>query len=412
MERLVFVLAIIVFFFFCWILVLIVNRNGRQSDQIKNEEKEIPLNPFMKQGEGYVDVYYSPMQTVQRLKNISPYERVTATPLMHVKNASKVNKGDRLISIVFKTRSLVSTVSTGNQWYDREIIIDIESPVDGYVILPKMDFLYDLSRDLFVATIYETYEGMLGRAFEFSFSIEYDVLSNTKYIEWKKVNGDDTQFLSIANFRCLSFSFSVKEDAPIMLVKYIYKTIRGTLMEILFEDNTNISFPLNGNLDNHNAIQVPLLLNDIECLRNKKASLIRINQNENYTDLKISLEDSIALCRFVETYIVVLNEMGVKIPVTNEKKEKNNSSCWVYLMHDTINNAFKIGISNNPCYRERTLQSEKPFIEKLSAREYPSRTIARSIESSLHKVYEAKHLRGEWFKLGNDDVEEIKNILR
>ena len=226
------------------------------------------------------------------------------------------------------------------------------------------------------------------------------------------MNGDDTQFLSIANFRCLSFSFSVKEDAPIMLVKYIYKTIRGTLMEILFEDNTNISFPLNGNLDNHNAIQVPLLLNDIECLRNKKASLIRINQNENYTDLKISLEDSIALCRFVETYIVVLNEMGVKIPVTNEKKEKNNSSCWVYLMHDTINNAFKIGISNNPCYRERTLQSEKPFIEKLSAREYPSRTIARSIESSLHKVYEAKHLRGEWFKLGNDDVEEIKNILR
>ena len=94
----------------------------------------------------------------------------------------------------------------------------------------------------------------------------------------------------------------------------------------------------------------------------------------------------------------------------NDNKEK--SSCYVYLMIDTTNNFHKIGISNHPRYREHTLQSDKPTIELLCAKEYPSREIAKAIESSLHNVYANKRIRGEWFNLDASDVENIKQTLK
>ena len=95
-------------------------------------------------------------------------------------------------------------------------------------------------------------------------------------------------------------------------------------------------------------------------------------------------------------------------------KANNNekASCYVYLMMDTTNNFHKIGISNHPRYREHTLQSDKPTIELLCAKEYPSRAIAEAIESALHNVYANKRIRGEWFNLDVSDVENIKQTLR
>ena len=84
-----------------------------------------------------------------------------------------------------------------------------------------------------------------------------------------------------------------------------------------------------------------------------------------------------------------------------------DNTCYVYLMHDTSHGYYKIGISNQPEYRERTLQSEKPTIEKICAKAYPNRTIAGAIESALHKAYESKRLRGEWFSLDANDITAI-----
>lgn len=94
-----------------------------------------------------------------------------------------------------------------------------------------------------------------------------------------------------------------------------------------------------------------------------------------------------------------------------ESTDKSVSPCYVYLMFDISNGYYKIGISNNPEYRERTLQSEKPTIEKICAKEYPNRAIALAIESALHKTYDAKRLRGEWFALDADDVKAITETL-
>lgn len=95
---------------------------------------------------------------------------------------------------------------------------------------------------------------------------------------------------------------------------------------------------------------------------------------------------------------------------TEDVKEKG--TCYVYLMIDTTNNFHKIGISNNPRYREHTLQSDKPTIELLCAKEYPSRIIAESIEAALHKAFASKRIRGEWFNLGPTDIDEIKKTLK
>ncbi len=85
--------------------------------------------------------------------------------------------------------------------------------------------------------------------------------------------------------------------------------------------------------------------------------------------------------------------------------------CYVYLMIDTTNNFYKIGISNKPQYREHTLQSDKPTIELVCSKAYPTRTIAEAIESSLHRVYASKRIRGEWFNLDESDIDIIRKTL-
>lgn len=80
-------------------------------------------------------------------------------------------------------------------------------------------------------------------------------------------------------------------------------------------------------------------------------------------------------------------------------------------MNDTSTGYYKIGMSNNPEYRETTLQSQKPTIVKICHKRYPSRRIAKAIEAALHKVYESKRIRGEWFSLKERDIWEVKQTL-
>lgn len=100
------------------------------------------------------------------------------------------------------------------------------------------------------------------------------------------------------------------------------------------------------------------------------------------------------------------------IPITVEHKAVIEEPCYVYLMIDTTNGFHKIGISNKPQYREKTLQSEKPTIELVCAKQFPSRTIAEAFESALHKAYANKRLRGEWFNLSEEEVLMLKETLQ
>lgn len=96
----------------------------------------------------------------------------------------------------------------------------------------------------------------------------------------------------------------------------------------------------------------------------------------------------------------------------NSNSTLDGETCHLYLMKDLSNGYYKIGISNKPKYREKTLQSEKPTIELLKSKEFPNRKIASAFEMSIHKSYDNKRLRGEWFELNENDLEEIEFLLK
>lgn len=127
------------------------------------------------------------------------------------------------------------------------------------------------------------------------------------------------------------------------------------------------------------------------------------------TDMREHLKSYLKVCK---------KEFGWKPEVPNIKTEQQGfsyhveSTCNVYLMLDSTNGYYKIGMSNNPEYREKTLLGEKPTISLLAYRKYPSRIIASSIENALHNAFSSKRVRGEWFRLDDYDVWQIKEVLK
>lgn len=89
----------------------------------------------------------------------------------------------------------------------------------------------------------------------------------------------------------------------------------------------------------------------------------------------------------------------------------DSEPCYTYLMQDATNGYYKIGMSKNPEYRERTLQSEKPTISLHCFKRFHTRQEARELEKHLHNRYAHKHIRGEWFSLSVIDVMDIKSLL-
>lgn len=92
-------------------------------------------------------------------------------------------------------------------------------------------------------------------------------------------------------------------------------------------------------------------------------------------------------------------------------QEQESEECYVYLMFDTKSLYYKIGISNLPEWRERTLQSEKPSIKLIAAKKFVNRRIAANFEKALHDSYSHKRTRGEWFQLDQEDIDEIRITL-
>lgn len=93
-------------------------------------------------------------------------------------------------------------------------------------------------------------------------------------------------------------------------------------------------------------------------------------------------------------------------------QQRDNEECYVYLMLDTKNGYYKIGISNEPEWREKTLQSEQPSIKQVAAKKYVNRRIAANFEKALHDSYSHRRKRGEWFQLDQEDIDELKETLK
>lgn len=86
-------------------------------------------------------------------------------------------------------------------------------------------------------------------------------------------------------------------------------------------------------------------------------------------------------------------------PPPLKKDRKTN----LYVMRNHRNGFIKLGRAEDPIYRELTLQAEEPEIAMLF---YFPATVDR--EKELHNLFAKQRVRGEWFRLTEDDIEYIR----
>lgn len=83
---------------------------------------------------------------------------------------------------------------------------------------------------------------------------------------------------------------------------------------------------------------------------------------------------------------------------------------YLYVMDDSPYGR-KIGISNDPENRLKQIKSHNPRdIEVIYKYECDERSHALSLEKKLHKKFNKKNIRNEWFKIDDVDLEEIKKV--
>lgn len=94
-------------------------------------------------------------------------------------------------------------------------------------------------------------------------------------------------------------------------------------------------------------------------------------------------------------------------PETRQPSEPVRRTGFVYVMKNHRNGFFKIGFSRNPAVRESTLQAEEPEVSLVMQYEAD-----QEAEVSLHQIFADKRVRGEWFRLGEDDLPSIRSKLQ
>ena len=144
------------------------------------------------------------------------------------------------------------------------------------------------------------------------------------------------------------------------------------------------------NLIQRNSIFCWLSKESIEAIIESCNYTLDYYKKNNYDDNFIEKINTEIYCKEYE------NKFSTRIT----KKIKTN----VYIMIDHNTKYCKIGRSDNPLKREKTLQSEKPTIELIYKFE-----CEYGIEKELHNKFNDKKIRGEWFNLDNNDIEYIKN---
>lgn len=264
---------------------------------------------------------------------------------------------------------------------------------------------------------------------EYNYSIIDGIIPGEKRIEWKKrflfkTKDGHSLFIILQNAKNqFIMQFHKNEFAS-------HKFKKGDVFHFVFTNGAHLQCSLKANQSNTNnpdfkQVSFSLLPQDIELFATESVSAIRCAFENEDTPFDLYPEDDIELLSFkfyFQKYKQALSECGTVLEsqssedsiIEEAKKDEptwKETSCFVYLMKDESNGFYKIGISNKPEYRERTLQSEKPTIVLLKAKEYPTRTIAEAIESALHKAYGEKRLRGEWFELDEKDVKDIESTL-
>ena len=222
-----------------------------------------------------------------------------------------------------------------------------------------------------------------------------------------------------------AFSVEFYEDKMLLCFDTLLKKLQiGDCISLLFNDAKIIDLPITKKpvKDNHTyEISFIIYQEDLETLLHSSLVSYRVSyKSESKRPDIVEIGESLgpdAFRTYVKIHLDTIKQLVPDYKIPRRKIEKSTidykfPGCYVYLMKDTSNGYYKIGISNKPEYREKTLQSEKPTIEMLACKKFPIRKIAEAIESALHNAYSQQRLRGEWFNLNEEDVAAILETLK
>lgn len=324
--------------------------------------------------------------------------------------------------------------------YPKTHIITIRAPKTGFynIQLVEQPLINPLKRIVSDIFCYENEEDLCNNYYNTKYNIQQDPFTKEKSILWERVDSTrikaEYKTLNAHPKYCrnndLAFKLFIEKNNTLLSLEYgnsisdfstaiSAKNIKG--IHFLFEDDSTITFKpdkqkstFKGNKFGQWILELSADIIDI--FSTKLIKSIRLTSaTESYDLLHIQKYETIILRHHFKKYKEALLECEIQLvnlpKVIEDGTNKTDERCFVYLMHDEANGFYKIGISNNPEYREHTLQSEKPTIVLVTAKEFPIRPIAEAFEAALHKTYETKRLRGEWFNLTVDDIEVLKKTL-
>ena len=313
--------------------------------------------------------------------------------------------------------------------YEPKYCATIKSPYSGLIVRKNVFIVDKLEKGDLLFTIYSN-DDCLKDKYPNKIIVTRDDFSNTFHIRGLQCAGHGSGF----ELNDIYINFENIAGINYLLLRYNRKNVnlnKKCSLHLLLSDNTVIVLTPAANPIKHDSSESEIKfqicqddLNKFETeyfakwqIINEDGIILKSGNNtcclQDYNGPTILKRLSyIIFQNFIKDFNKAVKENSLDHPYkANNTDSKIKGSCYVYLMIDTTNNYHKIGISNSPKYRERTLQSDKPTIELLCAKEFPTSAIAEAIESALHNTYASKRIRGEWFKLSSSDIDELKQTL-
>lgn len=330
-----------------------------------------------------------------------------------------VKEGEKILSMHLSIHNLIDSKYT---------IINVYARQSGWVFYKDKieygDYFSYIKNECFLK-VYKTEESLINAQLNNSVLLKNDLFTKRPIIIGEKYGGSKDgfifgPFLVYPEYNNGEHRFNILFGGRRFYL-YRYYTIillmeSGKLINL---DKLVKSTKSNNNIYTEKTYSV-ITFEDIKLLGTEDIKKIRILNNEGNVELECEPFEKHLNSRMIQKvfrdYINKYISIFLTIDPTdyeNQGKDEHrkDKKCYVYLMRDETNLYYKIGISNKPKYRERTLQSEKPTIILICSKEFPTRKIAESFEKALHNAYSKKRIRGEWFKLDENDIKELKETL-
>lgn len=366
----------------------------------------------------------------------------------HVNNGDFVKEGDDIIDLhagifgqKYSGSATIQCLKTGFIEVIAEPKHNLLEPINESNMLRESEVLYKIHNT--------TKDAFFNKYFtECIPLIKYDEFNKTHTLTWDKIGGNTDKIFGVLGLKDNPFKHRLKigdknkyssmffitlnciENKDFIVFSFVKKHLKinkGSKIQFLFENNTLLEFEISKIVKSsehfdgedlyESKIQVSIDELDILKLHYLNKWKIIFNNGENVSNSIQQESLKFAIKHFANEYSAIVdkhvpNRIKLKEQIKTKEVNSKGEKCYLYLMIDTTNNYHKIGISNSPEYREKTLQSEKPTIEMVANKEFPNRKIAHSFEQALHSTYDEKRVRGEWFDLSQEEVDDIITSLK